>query len=210
MGTLKKLPDDTFRTRQDRQRLLPRHHKIIDLALAGHDNKTIAMTLDIDPKTVGLVLRAPLTQAEMRRRREGSQESEILDLDRNAVLGKARSILEGASMCAANTVEALMDSDNENTQLKASLAILDRVFPKEAGPNNSGPVINVELNGEQANLLVIAMKESQDGRYNESATNGTSADPTEREHRDVEETPESHSLSSRPRETDSPNGTRNT
>lgn len=196
MGTLVPKADGTYNKRQDRQRLLPRHHRIINLALVGHSNKAIGLMVGMDPKSVGLILNAPLTQAEMKRRRErGSFETTILDLDRNAILGKARSILESNAENAADTVVGLTNSNNENVQLKAALSILDRVFPKEAGANNSGPVVNVELNGEQSNLLVIAIKESQNGQDLEPPANSTSANTTQDECSNVEETPESRSLS---------------
>lgn len=143
------------------QRLLPRHFKIIDLAAAGHDAKAIAETLQMSPASVGTVLRSPIVQSELARQRQRMQESEVLHLDREATLGKARSILELATEKAAKVHEQLLENPDPNVQLRAADKILDRVFGKDKEDRRAA-VINISA--DQVQLLTIALKESNDER----------------------------------------------
>ncbi len=181
------------RGRHEIQRMLPRHHKIAELALAGHNSATIAETLSMKPRSVSIIMASPLFQSEISRRRETSESGEIARLDRDAAVGKARSILEEESVTAAQTVVGLMAQEDPNIQLRAAVNILDRVFPKETAKTNSGPVVNVELNGEQAQLLVLAMKESDNGQDHQLVANCTPTHPTEGEQGAVHETSETSS-----------------
>ncbi len=47
------------------QRLLPRHHAIINLALAGMSRKGIAEKISLTPEAVGIILRVPIVQDEL-------------------------------------------------------------------------------------------------------------------------------------------------
>lgn len=139
------------------QRLLPRHFKIVELAAAGHTYTTIARILGMNPRSVGLILRSPLVQPELARMRGRLNDSEILKLDREATLGKARSILESSALKAAQRLNDLMDSKDDSVSLRAADKILDRVFGRS--DENRGAVVNIT--NEQINLLVTAMKESE-------------------------------------------------
>ena len=139
------------------QRLLPRHYKIIEFALAGHDTGFIAEALGMNPSSVGKVLSSPLVQHELARRRQSSQESTTLGEDRSAAVGKARSILELATEKAANVMEELLDSYDPNIKLRAADKILDRVFGKDSENRKTGAV---NISAEQIQLLVVALKES--------------------------------------------------
>lgn len=163
------------------RRLLPKHYKILELYLDGIQTKDIAEILDLNPSTVSMVIHSPLFQAEATRIRKEGRESTIMQLDRQAAMGKARSILEQASVLAAEKIEALVDSESEHISLKAATAILDRVF----GPNDhkgSPPVINVTA--DQVNLLTLAMRETNDVRRYESP-NSTATGSSQDQHRDV-------------------------
>jgi hypothetical protein len=46
------------------QRLLPRHNKIMDLYLAGHDTKVIAEAVGSTTASVSLCIKSPLFQHE--------------------------------------------------------------------------------------------------------------------------------------------------
>ncbi len=78
------------------RRMLPRHFKILDMVLAGHKSSAIAETLEMNKDTISALTRSPIFQAELTRRRREEPLSDILRMDREAVIGKARSILEQA------------------------------------------------------------------------------------------------------------------
>lgn len=141
------------------QRLLQRHYKIIDLAAAGHDVKTIAETLGMKPHSVGLILKSPLVQHELAKVRQRSKESEILGMDREALRGKTLSILEQASVKAAEVVQELLDDVNPTVRLRASDSILDRIFGNQKDGHGASTVINITA--ENIQLLHQALKESE-------------------------------------------------
>lgn len=151
--------------RNELQRLLPRHHKILQLALAGHSNAVIAKTLGITSRSVSIVLQCPLSQSELKRRRENTDETDMLRLDRDAHLGKVRSFMEQEVGTAAETIVGLMGSDDQNLQLRSAKEILDRVFGKvDGGKDGNNGVVNISISGDQTALLILALKESPNGK----------------------------------------------
>lgn len=158
-------------TRHQLQRLLPRHHKILELALAGHNNAVIADTLDMTTRAISIILQSPLAQSELKRRRENTEEVDILRLDRDAHLGKVRSFMEQEAETAAETIVGLMASSDENLQLRSAKEILDRVFGKPDGGKTNGAV-NISITGDQAQLLILALKESPNGEARIQPANG--------------------------------------
>ena len=156
------------------QRILPRHFKIIEMALAGHDVKPIADSLGMSPASVGLVLRSPIVQSEIARRRKASTEVEIMGQDRSAAIGKARSILDGAAESAAIATENLLLEEKPEIRLKAAKTILD--FALASGKDERrGSVVNITA--EQITLLNTAIKESNNELY---STHRPAANPSER------------------------------
>jgi hypothetical protein len=83
----------------DLQRLLPRHFKIIELALDGNDRQTIAQVLEISPQTVSNVLNTPLVQDELSKRR--ANVTKKVDEGRVAVAMEARRVIEDSAVQAA-------------------------------------------------------------------------------------------------------------
>jgi len=164
------------------RRLLPRHFKILEMIKAGHTNRVVAETFNMHIDTISALTRSPLFQAELVRMRKEDPLEDMLELDRNAVLGKARSILEEAIEPAAFKMVELLEADDPNIQYRASNNLLDRVFGK-ADEKQSAPVI--KLNAEHVQLLVLAMKESDDAQRNEQTTNGQAASTSEDGHEDV-------------------------
>ena len=140
------------------RRLLPRHFRILEMVLAGHDNTTIAETLGISTRSITMIKQSPLFQSELVRRREDKTDTTMLSLDREAVMGKARSILEDASELAAETLEELLDADDNSVRLRAADSILDRVFGKKGEAKAAGVVVNISA--EHVQLLNLALKES--------------------------------------------------
>lgn len=157
------------------QRILPRHFQIIDMAVAGHDNKTIAQTTGSSIGQVNLILRSPVAQSEIARRRKESSEATILGLDRSAILGKARSILDQATEHAAVTLENELLADKPEVRIKAANSILDRAL---GGGKDDRRASVVNVTAEQIQLINLALKESQDV-YSLLPANQASADTPE-------------------------------
>ena len=164
------------------RRLLPRHFRILEMVMAGHTNKVISETLEMHRDTVTAVTRSPIFQAELVRMRKDDPVTDMLEMDRNAVIGKARSILEQAVEPAANKMVELLETEDPALQFRASGNILDRVFGK-ADEKQNAPVIS--LQAEQVQLLVLAMKESDDAQRHEQTANGQAASTSEDGHQDV-------------------------
>lgn len=138
------------------RRLLPRHFKVLELTLAGHDVKTIAQATEMSTSSVSLLQRSPLFQLELTKARRESSVTDIATLDRQAHVAKAQSILADASDRAASTLVDLLDNPDPSIQLRGAEKILDRVFSHSNG--GAGVVINIST--EQVQLLQLALKES--------------------------------------------------
>lgn len=141
------------------RRLLPRHFKILELVLAGHQYEAIAKIVEMTTAGVKMVTQSPVFQAEVARRRRESTEETVLGLDRDATLGKARSILEDATEVAATKNVELMNCGNHGIELRAAHSILDRAFGKIGQGDGAGMVINISA--EHVDLLNLALKETQ-------------------------------------------------
>ncbi len=168
------------------RRLLPRHFKILDMVVAGHTHKAVAETFNMHKDTISALCRSPLFQAELVRRRREDPISDMLELDRDAVLGKARSILEQAIEPAAEKMVELLEAEDPALQFRASSNLLDRVFGK-SDEKQASPVVS--LSAENVQLLVLAMKESDDAQGIQQTANGSSASPAQDGHSDVQEAP---------------------
>ena len=158
------------------QRMLPRHFQILDMVMAGHNNEVIATTVDLHRDTIGYITRSPLFQAELTRRRKEDNTEEILGMDRDAIVGKARSILEQSVEAAAEKHVELLETEDPSLQMRAASQILDRVFGK-AEEKSVRPVVS--LTAENVQLLVLAMKESPNAQVNELPANGQTAEDPE-------------------------------
>lgn len=154
---------------QNIQRLLPQHYAIIDMAVAGHTPKVIAETLNRSTESIRLLLNAPNVQHEISIRRKDGREATTLGLDRDAVLGKARSVLEQATEKAALRVVGLIDNFDPAIALRASDKILDRVFGPTGGGGNKAPIINVSA--EQIALVNLTLKELNSHVIHRNPTN---------------------------------------
>ncbi len=144
------------------QRLLPRHFKIIDLAVAGHDTKVIAETVGMSTRAVTTILRSALAQQEIALKRKAQGEAQILGMDRDATRGKAQSILEQASVRAAEKQVDLLQCPDPSIALRAADRILDRVFGK-ADETKKSLVVNITA--QQVELITSALKESDYERH---------------------------------------------
>jgi len=170
------------------QRLLPRHFRMLDLKVAGYNNTQIAKLLDVSVVGVTTVCRSPLFTAELNRRMKDRNENAPAE-ERDAFLGKARSILSENAPKAATVAVDLMDSDDDSVRLRASGSILDRVLGKpdtKTDVQSSAPT--VVINSEVANLLVLALKEVNPNASEKPVPNGETTDRSENQQGDVCET----------------------
>lgn len=148
------------------ERLLPRHHRIIELALTGMSYQDIAVALGISVSTVRNVMRSPLVQDELARKRVAVNDPEVARtvMDRDAAQSQALTILGAAAAKAAEVQVSLLEDENPLIRLKASTTVLDRLFGGKDG-RDKPTVINVSA--EHINLLTVALKESRNGSQNQ-------------------------------------------
>jgi len=148
------------------QRILPRHYRVIELAAANHDAKVIAEVLEMPVSSVKMLLKDPLVQSEVARKKAADDTVEIMGMDRNAAMGKARSILEQASVKAAEKMEGLMEDQDAAIQFRSAQAILKMAL----GEKNDGGTQVYNITAENVSLLNLALKESENVRKHTNAT----------------------------------------
>jgi hypothetical protein len=142
------------------ERLLPRHMQIMDLALAGNGPKEIAQALDMNPVAIGLIMRAPIFQHALGERRKTVVQAQVeVEVEHTQ---RARGVLEQASVRAAETQVAIMNSEEvkPSVRLDAADKILDRVLGKSS-PEAAVPTI---INQQTINMFALAVSESFSGR----------------------------------------------
>ena len=139
------------------KRLLPRHHRILDLCIQGLNSGSIAEILGMHKDSISLITRSPLFQDALARRRD--KHTETIDQKDAETLTRSRALLEEASEQAAQTQIDLLDEDkNDSIRLRASQHILDRVFGDGSIPRDSKQ--KVEINAKQVQVLQLAINES--------------------------------------------------
>jgi len=139
------------------KRMLSRHHRMVDLILAGLTNKEIAERLNCTPQNVSLVHKSPVVQAELARRRENIEKK--TDSNLGVAIQDAEMILQKNAKDAAQVHVDLLKSEDESVQQRSANAILDRVGIHGRGQDSGGKTIVIET--DQVNLLQIAMQESK-------------------------------------------------
>jgi hypothetical protein len=138
------------------QRLLPRHFAIVDLALAGHSVKDIAMAMDCTPQSVSIVMKSPNFQNELSRRRE--TKNKLIDSELASVPSRAKQKLDSLSLAAAeNLEETLTSALDPKLRFQAAESILDRVL---GGSKDQAQRPVVMLSQGDINLILLAAKES--------------------------------------------------
>jgi len=127
------------------QRLLPRHFFIIDLAIAGLGQKDIAEVAGMSQAGIGLILRSPLVQDELARRR--AHKERALDQGLVSTISRAKEVLESHAVDAAQKHVDLIHSLDENVAQRSATDILNRVFKQEGhqvGMTLVMPVVDIE------------------------------------------------------------------
>lgn len=163
------------------------------MALAGHKDSAIAAALGMGTPAISIIRKSPIFQAELSRRRKDVDES-YMEEDRNAFLGKSRSMMDQAQKIvedgtpkAANTLMGLLESKSEGIKLQTATKILDRAFGAADKKTESNVSISISL--ESAQLIQVALKESDNAsrQINGIAAYSTAAEGTSREQADVRE-----------------------
>jgi len=179
------------------QRMLPRHFKMVDLHVAGLTNRAVAEILGCTPTSVGMILRSPIVKKEVERRiaEERDSPNGTIVQEIEAADNRARRIIEDNAPLAAQTMVDLMDSEDDSVKFRSSGSILDRAIGRPDSQNaGDGLQLKIEISAPDAQLLMIALKESKEtpsnGQVNESATDGQDADSTPDEQGDVHQTPQ--------------------
>lgn len=166
-------------------RLLPRHFKIVDLTLAGHEVSEIADAVGVNRSTIQKLQRSPLFQAELVRRRKEDKVVEIEKMSRSAILGRAKSVLTQATEKAAETQVSLLNSEDDSIKLRAASSLLDRAFGKT---EDVAPIIHIST--EQVQLLTIALKESSNATNPQQFPDSPDAHTPQNGRQNVHEAPE--------------------
>ena len=136
------------------QRLLPRHHQMLQLALQGYGPTEVAQSLGMTKESVSIIMRSPLFQSALGRLRR-EQETALVENEAETTQ-RARTTLENASVRAAERQVALLEAESEKVQLAAADSILDRVLGKTS-PEATGSIV---INAQTVQLLQHAIAES--------------------------------------------------
>ena len=137
------------------QRLLAKHHAMLDLSLAGLSHKAIAEQLNITTQTVSNVTNSTLFQEAMARRRTSLDNR--IDHQLSSTIEQARLALEAEAMNAAEVQIDLLISEDERVRQTAATSILDRVG---IGKKDDGVASVVVLDVDLSQNLLIAMNET--------------------------------------------------
>ena len=140
--------------RSSLKRLQAKHLQILEFNLMGLGASEISKRTGLSHYGVSQIMKAPLFQQEIVRRR--SEESGDNKLARQEVLVNARSKLEGAAEAAVDTQIELLKSSDQRVQLASAKTILDRCFTGDERGNTS-----VNLNVESITVLRLAIQESK-------------------------------------------------
>ena len=130
-----------------------RHQCMIDIHLAGASNVKIAEEMDCTPESVGMVLRSPIVQEAIARRR--GSITKHTDEAYAESLAKVREIMHKASPSAAQKLVDQIDHQDPRVAQAAAKSILEQTFVEQ----KSGNKTVVQISVEQANILQQTLAE---------------------------------------------------
>jgi len=140
------------------QRLLPRHYEVMRLCLLGYMAKDIALTLNLSPVGVGLIINSPLFQDELARRRDSKIKKED-DIETITAI----DILEKAAPTAAQKHIDLLSSKSERVAQASANTILDKVLQTKQGDRTI-----IQIDNAVVNLLHVTIQELKDAGFTEN------------------------------------------
>jgi hypothetical protein len=119
------------------------------------DNRSIARELDVTPTMVNLVVRNPLVQAEISRRRKEQQR--VTDERLGSRIDGAIGVLKAAEAKAAMKMVDMIDHHDARIAISAAKDVLDR-----GGIGTSGVgTTQLNISGDRIQLLLVALRESK-------------------------------------------------
>ena len=136
------------------QRLTDIHKRMVELRLDGMRGTDIATTLGVRRETVSRILKSPLFQDTLARRR--AERDGAVDAVRAEGVSAARDALNGAARKAVDKLVGLLDSDSEHTALAAAKVVLDKTLT-DAGTDTP----TVTFTQVNVNMLTTALRESR-------------------------------------------------
>lgn len=141
------------------QRIMPHHFRIMELDLAGLGRKEIAAQVGMSEAGVGNILKSPIYQDEVARRRKDQfrEETDAAVQEVRQGTRTAMQKLEDAADKAADTQIGLLDSDDESIQHRTAKDILDRVY----GSGDQGGTTNITIDAENVQLIQQALSEDK-------------------------------------------------
>lgn len=141
------------------ERLNQAHLHMVELALAGFTRDQIAVKLGRSPVGVGLIINSPAFQKEISRRR--NQQNRRTDEAVGTYLSKAEKIIDESSIKAAETLRALMSSNDEKIKLASSKSILESIYSRQKlqASNGGGSASVVVITPQGLDLLRRALEE---------------------------------------------------
>ena len=139
----------------DLQRLTDVHKRMVELKLDGKRGTEIATILGIRRETVTRVLKSPLFQDTLARRR--AERENALDAAHTVGVTAARDALNGAAKTAVDRLVGLLSSESEHTALSAAKIVLDKTLSDSK--DDTPAVVFTQVN---VNMLVDALRESRD------------------------------------------------
>lgn len=140
------------------QRLLPRHHKILDLHLEGLSYENIASRTNLKKRQVANIVNSPVFQQQLSLRRstiEDTVEENIIKHEQSV-----SDLLKEKTIAAAQKLVDLMDSDNDSVARQSANDILDRGGCPKVSRQESDIITTLILDNEQAQLIALALKET--------------------------------------------------
>ncbi len=140
------------------QRLLPRHHGILRLVLAGTFSRgQIAEMIGYTPENVSLVIDSPLFQMELARRRKDLERTETVAIRDG--LTQARDLLNQTSLAAVEKLEEALTGPDMKLGVDAADKILKHAFPKSQDLRGAQVTQVVALSDEKLSRLREVLSE---------------------------------------------------
>ena len=155
----------------DLKSLNNRHKRLCELYLDGVHPSTIAEQLGVKKGTVLLLLRQPLVQDYVARRRR----ERLIKTDEVRAVGPTESIeqteralshdevtekLRSLASTAVGELKKLLGSDNERVRLNATKQVLDLAYGGESGGSRSGEGTRIYIAAGDMKMLQVALDES--------------------------------------------------
>lgn len=142
------------------QRLLPRHYGLLRLVITGaHTMEQMAQMMGYTPEGLRNVVKSPLFQDELARRRAVVERSENVAIADGLTM--AQDLLKKTAVAAVEKMEEVMaTSADHKIQLDAADKILKYAFPKDVIKGGNAQTTVVVLDSAKLDRLREALNEA--------------------------------------------------